>query len=145
MSYTNRLEFKDLGRTSLHLNLLVTSTSSLCFHLEFQRTRQGIHHLEPGFTGLGILYHAGTHVLLESCRKIQTRYNISITGMLTKHLLHLVTLSESDFLRIIEVDHIRVPVMIAILAEQRSIRSHFHDISVTFHITEMNTLCQSAV
>ena len=61
MSYTTRLEFKDLGRTSLYLNLLVTSTSSLCFHLEFQRTRQGIHHLEPGFTGLGILYHAGTH------------------------------------------------------------------------------------
>ncbi len=71
MSFTTGLEFKDLGRTSLYLNLLVTSTSSLCFHLEFQRTKQGIHHLEPGFTSLGILYRAGAHVLLESRRKVQ--------------------------------------------------------------------------
>ncbi len=60
--------------------------------------------------------------------------------MLTKHRLHLVTLGESDFPRIIEVDHIRVPVMIAILAEQRGIRGHFHDISVMLHITERNPL-----
>ena len=65
--------------------------------------------------------------------------------MLTEHLLHLVALGETDFLAVIEVDHIRIPVAITVLAKQRSIGGHFYHITITLYIAEVDAFGKGTI
>ena len=64
--------------------------------------------------------------------------------MLTEHLLHLVALARA-YIIIIKVNHVRLPVAVSVLTQERSIGGHFYHIAVALHIAEVDSLCQGIV
>ena len=64
--------------------------------------------------------------------------------MLTEHLLHLVALARA-YIIIIKVNHVRLPVAVSVLTQERSIRCHFYHIAVALHIAEVDALSQRIV
>ena len=64
--------------------------------------------------------------------------------MLTEHLLHLVALTRA-YIIIIKVNHVRLPVAVSVLTQERSIGCHFYHIAVALHIAEVDALSQRIV